>query len=92
MKKKPAHALAAEAKPDMRTAADYEKLRYLMVEGGEIQDKDERELTVFMVYGVAAWIRFEQESHVARQTKWAKPFQRCFAGNLAVLLANMMES
>jgi len=63
-----------------------------MVQGGEIQGDIERELTAFIVYGAAAWIVLNQDSHTAEHKKWAKPFQSYFAENLAVLLANMMES
>jgi len=92
LKKKITHAPAADTEPDIRTAADYEALRHLMIEGGEIQNNIERELTIFIMYGASAWIRLNQDGHDTEQAKWAKPCQRYFAGNLAVLLANMMES
>ena len=92
MKKKLPHAPAADTEPDNRTAADYEALRHFMIEGGEIQSNIEQELTIFITYGASAWIRLNQDGYDTEQAKWAKPFQRHFAGNLAVLLANMMES
>jgi len=92
LKKKLAHAPVADTKSDIRTAADYETLRHFMVEGGEIQNDIEQELTVFIAYGTAIWILLNQDGHVAKQTKWNKPFEKYNAGNLAVLLVNMMES
>lgn len=92
MKKKLAHAPAANIKPDIHTAADYETLRHIMVEGGEILSNTEHELAVFITYGAAAWIRLSRDGYGTGQIKWSKQNQRYNAENLAVLLANIMES
>ena len=91
MKKKLAHTPAVNIKPDIHTAADYETLRHFMVEGGEILSTTEHELAVFITYGAAEWIRQSRDGYGTQQIKWSKQNQKYNAGNLAVLLANMME-
>ena len=92
MKKKQANAPAADTESDIHTAADYETLRNLMIEGGEIHSNTEHELTVFIKYGVAAWIRLNRKGHDTERLKWSRQNQGRDAVDLAVLLANMMES
>ena len=93
MKKKLAHTPAANIKPDIHTSSDYEKLRHFMVEGGEMLNTTEHELAVFITYGAAAWIRLSRDGYDTEQIKWRKQNQvHGSLGNLAVLLANMMES
>jgi len=92
LKKKQAHAQAADTELDIHTAADYETLRNLMIEGGEIHSDTEHELAVFIKYGAAAWIRLNRKGHDMRRLKWSGQDQGCDVVDLAVLLANMMES
>ena len=75
----------------VRTAADYETLRRFIIEGGETHSSIERELSVFIAHGAAAWILQNQDRHDMQQSIWSKPYQRYYAENLAVLLANMVE-
>jgi len=66
-------------------------LRHFVTEGDEIHSSIERELAVFIAHGAAAWILLNRDGRNTQQTIWSKPYQRYYAENLAVLLANIME-
>ena len=52
---------------------------------------DTDELTLFLSHGVVAWLRLHPTGQTEHD-RWANPHRRYNAGNLAILLANMMES
>ena len=76
----------------MRSDSDYETLRSFVMEGGEVHYEVERGLSVFIMCGVAAWMSPCRNERKAEQVLWAKPHPRHYAGNLAVLLAGIVES
>ena len=91
MKKKPVPAPVAE-ETSVRTVVDYETLRQCITEGSEKHSNIEQELALFITSGAAAWIRLCRDGRETEQTKQTKPHQRYCAGNLTVLLANIIES
>jgi hypothetical protein len=66
-------------------------LRHFAMEGSEIHSGIERDLAVFIAHGVAVWLLLNRDGRNTQQTIWTKPYQRYYAENLTVLLANMME-
>lgn len=77
---------------DARTTADYETLRNYATEGGEAHDGIGDELSVFITYGVTAWIRpFRQTCHQGA-VKPKRLVQDEGRQLLTILLANMIES
>ena len=76
----------------MHTCTDYEILRYFAMEGGDVHSSLERELPVFLMHGSVAWMRLDRDRHAAPEQRWSKPGRQDSAGDLTVLLANMIES
>jgi len=76
----------------LRTVDDYETLRHFIVEGGETPDGVEYDLARLIARGVAVWLYQKREPQSIEYVKQFKPQKKLPAGNLAVLLANMMES
>ena len=52
----------------------------------------ERELPIFLLRGSVAWMRPSCGGHIGAKTNRSKVGQRYNAGDLTVLLANMIES
>jgi len=74
-----------------RTAADYEELRSYAIGGHEAHETAISDLAVLITYGTGAWLRPRNERY-SYQTKWEKPEYGNIGGNLAILLANIVES
>jgi len=77
---------------NMRICDDYETLRRFAVEGCETHSGAVRELPVFLMHGVAAWMRERRGGRITAETKRYKHNRRFNAADLTVLLANMIES
>jgi len=76
----------------MRSDSDYETLRSFVLEGGEVYYEVERGLSVIIVGGIAAWMSPCRDERKTEQASCAKPHPRHYAGNLAILLAGIVES
>ena len=106
LKKTDAHPAIVQQRdnnaPANHTHADYEALRQLavgsetavrfMAESGRTYDEAEGELTLFVLQGAAAWLKRSINQHNERRIDCVRPHQRYYAGNLAVLFANIIES
>ena len=76
----------------MRTVDDYEILRHIINESGELASDVERDLAELIARGVAMWLYQKRGPQNIEYTKPFKPQKKQPAENLTVLLANMMES
>ena len=75
-----------------RTVDDYEIVRHIIVEGGELANDIERDLAGLIGRGVAMWLYQKRGPQNIEYTKPLRPQKGQPAENLTVLLANMMES
>jgi len=62
------------------------------LEGYDAIENEGRELVLFLSQGIMAWLYMKGCDSDNSQTTKAIKNQRCYAGLLAILIANMIES